>query len=550
MKKRLTKYIMLALICLSNVTNGQTPNWIWAKSAGSTGSENGNSTTTDALGNVYVTGSFNSPTITFGVTLLTNLGNNDIFLVKYDPSGDVIWAKSAGGTGNDFSSSIATDSSGNVYVSGGYDSPTINIGATTLTNAGGTDIMVIKFDASGNILWAKDEGGTGIEYSQGIAADVSGNVYITGGYASSTITFGATTLNNAGGFGAADVFIVKYDASGNVLWARGAGGTTFDNKGQGIATDASGNVYVTGYFDHPSITFGSVTVYDHGGLGTIYDLFLVKYDASGNVLWAKGAGSQGDDRGYSVTTDPSGNVYVTGGTNYTITIGTTTLYNAGGQNIFIIKYGATGNLLWANGAGGTGNDYCQSCTADASGNLYVTGYYNSPSITFGASPLLVNADGWGTTYDMFLVKYDVSGNVLWAISEGGGFGDDRGNSATTDSNGNVYVTGGTNANITLGATTLTNAGGSDMFIAKLGITTGIADNNFNNEVSLYPNPTKGLLYLSKNYNVTLTDLTGKIITKEQNANTIDISNHLAGMYFLLLTDNKGQIVQRSKVMKE
>jgi hypothetical protein len=552
MKKTITIFIMLALIGLSNVTNGQAPNWIWAKSAGSTGSENGNSTTTDAFGNVYVTGGFTSPTITFGATTLTNAGGNDMFLVKYDASGNVIWAKRAGGGGNEFGQSVATDASGNVYVTGGFSSASIILGTDTLTNAGGTDIMIIKYDASGNLIWAKSDGGTGTENGQSIATDVSGNLYVTGSFTSPTITFGANTFNgNTGGFGGSDVFIVKYNASGNVLWAKVAGGNIFDNKGQGIATDASCNVYVTGYFDHPGITFGTITVYDHGGLGLIYDMFVVKYDSSGNVVWAKGAGTQGDDRGYSITTDAFGNVYAIGGTNYSITIGASTFYNVGGRDIFIIKYDSSGNVLWAKGAGGSGDDYCQSCTIDASGNLYVTGYYNSPYINLGSSTLLVNTDGWGVTYDMFVIKYDPSGNLLWAMSEGGGYGDDKAYGVTTDSSGNVSVTGGTNSTITLGATTLPNAGGTDMFIAKLGTTTtGIENNTLNNEVSVYPSPTTGLLFLSNNYNVTLTDLAGKIIIQEENASTIDISNQPAGMYFLLLIANKGQIVKRSKIMKE
>ena len=547
MKKTITKIIILTLIGLSNVSNAQVQNWVWANGSGGSGSENDISTTTDVSGNVYVTGRYSSPTITFGTDTLTNVGGTDMFLVKYSASGNVIWAQRAGGTGNDYSSSIATDASGNVYVSGGYTSSTITLGATTLTNAGGTDIMIIKYDASGNVIWAKSEGSTGTEYSKSIAADASGNVCITGNFDSPSITIGATTLTYTGH---PTIFIAKFDSSGNALWANRPVGGVIDNRGQDIATDVFGNVYVTGYFDHGGITFGTITVHDHGGLGVIFDMFVVKYDPSGNAVWAKAEGSSGDDRGYSITTDASGNVYATGDTNYPITIGATTLSHIGGRDMFIIKYDSSGNVLWAKGAGGSGDDYIQSSTTDASGNVYVTGYYNSPYIAFGGSTLIVNADGWGVTQDMFLVKYDSSGNVLWAMGMGG-TSNDVGNSTAIDVSGDVYVAGNFNSpSIIFGATTLTNAGGSDMFIAKLGITTGIENNIFNNEVSVYPNPTTGLLFLSMNYNVTLTDFIGKIITKEQNTSAIDISKQPTGMYFLLLTDNKGRIVQRSKVIKE
>jgi hypothetical protein len=241
-------------------------------------------------------------------------------------------------------------------------------------------------------------------------------------------------------------------------------------------------------------------------------------------------------------------VYVTGGTNYPyinfdayrLTI------NAGGIDMFIAKYDTSGNLLWAKGAGGSVDDYIHSSTTDASGNLYVTGYYNSPSISFGASQLLVNTDGWGVTYDMFLAKYDTSGNLLWAMSEGGGYGDDKGYSITTDSSGNVYVTGNySSPTITFGATTLSNAGGSDMFIAKLDtmtIMTGTHDASASlNMTSIFPNPaithlTIALPGYTEKVEVTITDIAGKIIytttTDETNKIEVNTSEFAEGIYIV------------------
>ena len=138
---------------------------------------------------------------------------------------DWLWAKGAGGTYNDYTHSIAVDANGNSYVTGYFDSPTITFGSTVLTNAnsaGGTcDIFIVKYDESGNVLWAKGEGGTSTDYAYSITVDANGNSFITGYFDSPSIIFGSTTLTNADNTGnTGDIFIVKYNTSGNVLWAK------------------------------------------------------------------------------------------------------------------------------------------------------------------------------------------------------------------------------------------------------------------------------------------------------------------------------------------
>ena len=453
MKKVIT--ILVALVISAN-TFAQAPNCLWAKAAGGTYYDYGYSVATDASGNVYVTGSFSSPIITFGTTTLTNAGSGNIFIAKYDAAGNVLWAKSAGGNGSDDGLSVATDASGNVYVTGYFTSSTITFGTTTLTNAGGgsNDMFIVKYNAAGNVLWAKREGGTSHEIGFSVTTDASGNVYVTGEFRSATITFGTTTLTNAGG---GDIFIAKYDAAGNVLWAKRAGGTDYEFC-KSVTTDASGNVYITGEFRSPTITFGTTTLTNAGNS----NIFIAKYDAAGTVLWAKGAGSNNDNNGRIVTTDASGNVYVTGVfTSPTITFDTTTLTNAGSADMFIAKYDAAGTVLWAKRAGGADSDYGYSVATDASGNVFVTGSFLSSTITFGTTTL-TNAG----SDDIFIAKYDSTGTMIWA-KRAGGTNDDYGISVTTDASGNVYVTGRfASPTITFGTNTLTNSGSGDIFIVK------------------------------------------------------------------------------------
>jgi hypothetical protein len=477
--------LMSLIFGLSTILNSfaQSPDWLWSRSAGGTSGEISYSVATDSSGNVFVTGRFSSSTLSFGSYTLTNAGGTDIFLVKYDSNGNVLWAKSAGGTGYDWGTSVATDANGNCYVTGYFSSSSITFGSS-LTNAGDEDIFLVKYDANGNVLWARSAGGTSGERSYNVATDASGNVFVTGYFHSSTISFGSDTLKNTG---LDDIFVVKYDANGNVLWARSAGGTDKDFS-KSVATDANGNCYVTGPFWSPSIAFGSDTLRNAG----YSDIFLVKYDANGNVLWAKSGAGFFSSESNCLTTDPNGNCFVTGEFDTYITFGEYSLGHPGiGTGMFLVKYDPNGNVLWAKTADGGIDDQASSVATDASGNVFVTGSFLS--ISFG-SYHLTNAGG----YDIFLVKYDAHGNVLWAKSAGGD-GDDRGVSVATDASGNVFVTGYFHSStISFGSDTLTNQGYNDMFLAKLSNTPNSINEKplLSDNMVIYPNPNSGEFTLS------------------------------------------------------
>ncbi len=361
-----------------------------------------------------------------------------------------LWATKAGGTTYDEGYGIAVDTSGNSYVTGFFEG-TATFGSITLTSSGySRDIFIAKLDSSGNWLWARKAGGTYWDYGYGIAVDVSGNNYVMGCF-KNMATFGSATLTSYGDW---DIFIAKLDSNGNWLWVTKAGGTG-DDWGYGIAVDSSGNNYVTGWFGG-SATFGSTILTSNGGA----DIFVAKLDSSGNWLWSKNAGGIDCDEGQSIAVDANGNSYVTGYFSDSATFGSTTLTSSGGNDIFIAKLDSSGNWLWAKKAGGTSGDYVNGIAVDASGNSYVTGYFNT-SATFGSATLASSG-----SYDIFVAKLDSSGNWLWA-KNAGGTDYDCGNSIAVDASGNIYVTGGFEGTATFGSTTLTSNGDSDIFIAKL-----------------------------------------------------------------------------------
>ncbi len=549
-------YTTLVIALLSIHSFAQAPNWAWAKSAGGIDNDQSNSIAIDAAGNTYITGSFASTTITFGGTTLTNNGSNstnDVFIAKYDANGNVIWAKSAGGIDYDDVESIATDLAGNIYIIGGFRSPTITFGTTTLSNIGTANVFVVKFDSNGNVIWAKSANGTlnSFVWGNGIAIDAAGNASFTGYFGNTNITFGTTTLtNNSIGINN-DVFIAKYDTNGNVLWAKSAGGTS-DDFGRSISVDASGNSYITGVFSSPTITFGATTLTNNNSNDTA-DIFITKYDTNGNVNWAKSIGGTGDDYSRSIATNAVGNSYITGFfTSPSITFGTTTLTNNGSADILIAKYDANGNVVWAKSSGGNADDYSYSIAIDEIGNAFITGAFLSPIITFGATTLTNNGN-----YDIFVTKYDSNGNVLWAQSTGSIYGDFGGGIAT-ETAGNTYITGAFQSpTITFGATTLTNNELFDIFIAKLGGTTGIAEMEKGETVLLAPNPFTSQLSISfneaqKNTSIKLMNTLGECIQQLTTSNQqliLDMSGLARGMYFVQITDADKNVVNK-KVIKE
>ena len=282
-------------------------------------------------------------------------------------------------------------------------------------------------------IWAKY--GLHTSYTEGFAAciDSDGNAYLSGFFNGNTLVFGNTTIVNSDNTSSTfDIFIVKYDASGNLQWAKSAAGPGADDWCYDITCDESGNVILTGFFRGSYITFGNVTL-THPGL------FVVKFDGEGNVIWARDAIGSSETR--SIVTDVNNNVFITGWFNTSILqFGNITLNNGGSPAIkdyFIAKYDSTGTILWAKKGGGIGHDQGMGISTDLAGNVYVTGDFKSPTISFGNTTLTnVNSD----SMDVFVAKYDTDGNVLWAKREGGTSSDGGHNIAVSPS-GNVYVVG-------------------------------------------------------------------------------------------------------------
>ena len=456
--------------------HAQDGDFVWAKSMGQNLDDKGYAITVDSVGNVYTTGYFQGD-VDFdpgaGTTILPNAGNNDIFISKMSPAGDLIWARSFGSDVDDEGWGIFVDSSGNVYTTGYYQK-TIDFdpgtGIHNLSSKGSSDIFICKLDSNGDFLGAWSMGGTSDDYGYGIFVDSIGNIYTTGYFRFSSDfdpsaggTFSITSVGDK------DVFISKLDSSGNFVWATAFGGTSAD-VGLGIALYSSGNVYTTGWFKG-TVDFGVFNLVSNG----IDDVYISKLDSNGNFVWARNMGGASSDVGQAVSVDSSGNVYSTGWFNGTADFdpgaGTFNLINSGqfGADIFISKLDSDGNFVWAKGMGGTTSDVGYGISIDASGNVYTTGSFGGTAdFDPGAGTFNLTSSGGS---DIFINKLNKNGDFAWAKAMGN-TSDDFGYAISVDSSGNIYTTGSFQGTVDfdpgdVGTSNLTSAGFEDIFISKL-----------------------------------------------------------------------------------
>ncbi len=454
----------------------------WARGIGGSGIDNAASIVLDKLGNVYVTGSF-SGTVDFdpgqaGFNLVSN-GDKDIFVAKYNADSTLAWVKGVGGFFEDYANSIAIDTSGNLYITGGFEG-TVDFdpgtGIENYTSQGAKDIFILKLDRNGDFVWAKVIGGPGALGDIGGAIAISnfGDVYVTGAF-EGTVDFdpGPGVFNLVGNAFPVpvtlDVFILKLDASGDFVWAKNTTGSGISlNEGTGISLDNEGNVYVSG-------TFVGLVDFDPGtanvslSAGGSGDVFILKLNIAGDFVWVKSMGGPAADQpgAGGMVLDDAGNIYVTGRTTGTADFGQYNLTSEG-SDIFICKLSISGDVVWAKNIGGPGNEGGQGIALDDSGYIYITGYF-ADTVDFdpGANNFDLVSNGGS---DIFICKLNNSGDLVWAK----GMGDtlsDVGNAIAVAANGAIYTAGTFRATVDFdpegNGFNIESNGNADIFIHKI-----------------------------------------------------------------------------------
>jgi len=550
MKKQLLLFLLASIGWIAN--SSAQPNWLWANSTGGVSNDNGNSIATDALGNIFTTGGFTG-TVDFDpgmpVVVLSSLpGSTAAFISKTDSLGDFGWAKAfsgVAGSGGASITSMVLDAAGNIYTTGNFfGSVDFDPDTGTYTLSGG-GTFISKLDANGNFSWARQLDIIGNAKSIALSTAGSGALYTTGNFfGNGDFDPGAGTFTIASAGLSDDIYVSKLDTQGNFVWARCMGGTGTD-LGFSIQADGSGNVFVTGDFDGTcdfDPDTGTYNLISTGG----HDIFVARLNVAGDLIWARQMGGTGNDEGWSIAVDPSGNnLYSTGrfegSGDFDPGPNTYNLSISGNFSIYISKLDGAGNFSWAKGIGGAGNDIGRAIKLDASGNFYVTGNFGG-TIDFdpNGGSLFINANA----VDVFVSKYDGAGNMQWTKT-GGGNGYDYGNAVSVAPNGEVVLTGFYDSPILSFGTASTSCNGSfDIFVSKLDwFPTGITHVKTLLDGQPYPNPASGylMLPLSKGLDeasVRITDLAGKIVFSSQvlNADRIELNTSAfsEGIYFVQL----------------
>lgn len=330
---------------------------------------------------------------------ISNNGNVDVFIAKYDSIGTCLWAEDIGGTDYDYARSIAVDSNGNVYFTGNFGSNTIYFNNNiSLSNIDYADVYIAKYNSSGTCQWAEKLGGNDYrDYSNSTIVNNEGDVYVVGSFDSSPLNFNNSISLTC--TGSNDGFIAKYNKSGTCQWAQNIGGKS-DDIPNSIAVDSSGNIYIAGSFNSDTVKFNNgISLYDKSIYGN-FDIFIVKYNSSGDCLWAQDIGGSDYYDATRIVLDGRRNIFVSG-----YFFSSTLDFNNGisltcrGKNDgFIAKYNDTGTCQWAQDIGGTNDDYVHSIAVDLKENVYFSGNFESATLNFNNGILLSNSGG-------FIAKY-------------------------------------------------------------------------------------------------------------------------------------------------
>ncbi len=335
----------------------------WIRTAGGKGNEQG-----DAVkcknGFLYVTGRFED-SAWFSGTGIKSAGSTDLFVAKYDLNGSLLWVRSAGGLSADYPTAIDADDDGNIYVSGAYEnSITLDTATLTTTNLYGESFYA-KYDANGNLQWARTTKGNNFNLLTGLACDNQGSFFMTGFFGGNfrvqSASINAQTVSY-------DILLAKVDGNGNLQWLERAGGA-FEDESNAVCTDGAGNVFITGYFAGTAYFDGnSVTYNDYS------DVFVAKYDPAGNNVWVHDGNGAQLDAGYGIAADADGNVYATGMFQNIVDFDGHQL-TGDFRDIFLISYNPAGTIRWLTKAGGGDTDCGLSLSVKPNGTVAICGYY-------------------------------------------------------------------------------------------------------------------------------------------------------------------------------
>lgn len=481
--------------------------YLWAKAIGGGGHDHARSVEIDIAGNIFISGEF-SNIVDFdpgvGFSLHNGQGDADVFVAKYDPQGNFIWAKSFGGTGIDNCRDMMLDNAGNIYLTGVFQGTADfdpNGSITAMSSIGNLDTYILKLDQFGNFLWVKSIQGPDNILANQFTFDQNGDILLVGEFQGVADFDPSAGVSNQTSLGTFSAFFAKYDASnGSLIWVERIAGSGFE-RAKGVAVDVQDNIYITGVFR-----------------GT------VDFDNSAD------------------------HTYVT---------------SAGDQDCFVVKYTPSGDFLWANHVGGAGNDIGVDLEVDDYSNVFISAIFRGTATVYDFQNFPKGSFTSNGSSDIAFLKFDKQGTYIWGKS-GGGTNGDESTAIAIDNQNKMFTTGWFQGSSSFGGTTVSSSGDRDILLAKVNMEGTIATEEQETlnaaTFNIFPNPSNGLFNLEINdfegeeLDVTILDVTGRVIHNlhlegygrfDYFTQQIDITGRVSsGLYFVRLQSGRAVTTQK------
>lgn len=522
MKRFIPSIIFCAFILLFYSTQllAQKPNFIWNRNLGGSGSDIAGQTIQCSDGGFVTVGTSNSN----DGDRLQFKGNYDIWVVKTDNVGQIVWEYSYGGPGLDEGFGI-TESPDNGYVVIGriYDK-----GGDITKNYAKGDIWIFKISSSGGLEWNQTIGGSNIEIPSNVISTQDGGFLVSGYSASSD---GLITDSKGQG----DGLLIKLSSDGGISWIKTVGGAGGDRICCVVENSGSG-YYAVGYTSSNDLTGINKNI---SGLS---DIWVLKLNPIGDIDWQKVYGGSNADAGYNLIRNSKGNLVVCGTTysnDYDFT------QNLGKQDYCVLSINSNGNLIWAKNYGGSKDDVAEELLEINNGYIVI-------GTTQSYEPDIVNHHtGLNGNSDIWLISIDTSGKLLNNLAIGGD-GDESIASIILLPDSSYVIAGSSDF---VSGDIIQNNGSRDYWIFKGAKYLNIEQSDFvqSNNITVYPSPAYSKVFLKNipmNATIRLTNTDGRIMYNKTDFrfNYIDVSNYPTGIYIIMVIDENNKTLYRNKIV--
>ncbi len=513
MKKTIT---VLTLLLNIIVIYAQDPSILWQRTIG--GSEwDQPAFITPTNDGGFAVGGYSESNIS-GEKTENSRGGYDYWILKLDNSGNIQWQRTLGGSEDDYLRKII-QTSDNGFLLLGYSSSDIS-GDKTENSLGGTDYWILKLDEAGNIMWQNTIGSTENDTVSDVEQAADGS-FLIGGTASSEISGDKTVVG--------DIWILKLDANGNILWQKGY------------------DFFANSFLSNAKLTNdGGFILAGTGTPGIFSDYIISKLNINGGSMWEKIYGGDGEDflTNFILTGDGG---YMAIGQSDSNASGDKTEDSQGYQDYWVLKLDSTGNIIWQNTIGGASGDIPLTVLETSDGGYFIS----------GSSLSNISGDKTDNTFEdsqsFWILKLNSVGIIEWQNDIDGSLGE-RLPKAIQNNDGSFMICGQSSSNIS-GDKTENSRGEADFWIIKHAATLGLEENPFNTTITLYPNPAKNKLQLNTQEKtidqINIYTITGsKVLQLEVNtvSPAVDVSSLASGVYYLQLYSGKN--VALKKFVKE